>query len=168
MRLQEKFTEAQYNQCIEKIKRKEYFEIEIKCKEFGFTFYHEFCDNGIWKNNHSIGVDFHYGCSGYCYGMQIDKIKSYAEICYICNWRLMSDRLEGTNYKKPIKLSTVIKIKKLLKDNADKYLIRDLLLDTVGNEARQDQIISIIKNGSAEAFCKGICAKLKAIGYEVV
>lgn len=168
MRLQEKFTEAQYNECIEKIKRKEYFTVEIKDKRFRFLFSCEYCNNGCWVDNQRIGVAFTAGCSGYCYGMPVNAIDSYAKICYISNRRLMADRLDGTNYKKPIKLSTVIKIKKLLKDNADKYLIRDLLLDTVGNEASQNQIISIIKNGSAEAFCKGICAELKAIGYEVV
>lgn len=168
MKLQELFTEAQYNECIEKIKRKEYFKVEIKGKNFNFTFSHEFCDNGHWKDNRNVGVYLLYGCSGFCYGMSIDNIESYYEICYKVNRVIVADRLEGVKHKGPIRLSIIVIIKKLLKNKADIVLIRDLFLDTTIDEKEQDRIISIIKTERADAFCKAICARLRALGYEVL
>lgn len=136
MKIQEKFTEAQYNDCLEKIKRKEYFNIEIKSGALRFVFSHEFCDNGCWKDNSNVSVYVYYGHSGLCYGMAIDKIESYYEICYRVNRIISGDRLDGFSREKAIKLSTIILIKKLLKDNVDKYLIRDLLLESVADKTK--------------------------------
>ena len=169
MRLQEKFTEQQYNDCIKKIKRREYFEIRVENKGFNFILRHEFCDNGIWKGNRYVGVDMYSRNGGYSYGMQIDEIESYAEICYSFNRMVKAEELEqsGVEHQKIIKLSTIVVVEKMLKDNADKFLIRDLLLDTTITEREQDEIVSIIESGSTDAFCKGICAELKALGYKV-
>lgn len=85
MKLQNIFSKEKYNECLEKIKSKVFFEININKKPYKFSFDFRECDNGIWKNNLLVSYAAEIGYSGFSHPLQHDNIPRYEDMCDIVN-----------------------------------------------------------------------------------
>lgn len=86
MRLQNIFSKDEFKICLEKIKRKEFFDISVKRKPYAFNFEFMECDNGLWKDNLMCSIRISYKSGGYIHPMQIEELpKDYEAFCKIVN-----------------------------------------------------------------------------------
>lgn len=83
IRLEEIFTLLDYEQCLQDISNRTFFDREFtsKNKKFKFSFRFDECDNGMWKDNLLITYGAEYKDSGFGCPCSIDYIDSYKEIC---------------------------------------------------------------------------------------
>lgn len=87
LKLEDMFSKSEYLDCLDKIEKREFFQIKRENKKYKYRFIFDAspCDNGVWKENYMISYHFEIGTSGLCCPCQVDDIDSYEEICHRVN-----------------------------------------------------------------------------------